>query len=211
VTSGYLLEKLPKSEVEDLTLEEVPDIGYADIGGLAAQIEAIRDAVELPYLYADSYKEHRLTPPKRVLFYGPRGCGKTITAMIAHTVDAMFDLSDENRFLEVTDAHGDKEVLYFKDFASGAMVESIVRRAKKLVLKRYIGGGEKGIITDDLLTAVREEFKESEDLPNTSNPDDGAKIAGKRGDRIVQAKPLMHEPSDTPRSADRVVTTRQYL
>jgi proteasome-associated ATPase len=378
--SGYLLEKLPKSEVEDLTLEEVPDIGYDDIGGLGEQIESIKDAVELPYLYADYYKEHKLTPPKGVLLYGPPGCGKTMIAkavannlaekisekrgekikgfflnikgpellnkyvgeterkireiflkakekaaedvpvivffdemdalfrtrgtgissdvettivpqllaeidgveglknvivigasnrqdlidpailrpgrldvkikierpdraaaadifakyltadipfaesetrggdaaaaippMIASTVDAMYSLSEENRFLEVTYANGDKEVLYFKDFSSGAMIESVVRRAKKLALKRYIGGGLKGIMLDDLLTAVREEFKENEDLPNTTNPDDWAKIAGKKGERIVYVKPLMGETKEKLRSVERVVNTGQYL
>jgi proteasome-associated ATPase len=378
--SGYLLEKLPKSEVEDLTLEEVPDIGYDDIGGLGEQIESIKDAVELPYLYADYYKEHKLTPPKGVLLYGPPGCGKTMIAkavannlaekisekrgekikgfflnikgpellnkyvgeterkireiflkakekaaedvpvivffdemdalfrtrgtgissdvettivpqllaeidgveglknvivigasnrqdlidpailrpgrldvkikierpdraaaadifakyltadipfaesetrggdaaaaippMIASTVDAMYSLSEENRFLEVTYANGDKEVLYFKDFSSGAMIESVVRRAKKLALKRYIGGGQKGIMVDDLLTAVREEFKENEDLPNTTNPDDWAKIAGKKGERIVYVKPLMGETKEKLRSVERVVNTGQYL
>ena len=378
--SGYLLEKLPKSEVEDLTLEEVPDIGYESIGGLGEQIEAIKDAVELPYLYADYYKEHKLTPPKGVLLYGPPGCGKTmiakavannlaekisekrgekikgfflnikgpellnkyvgeterkireifvkakekatedvpvivffdemdalfrtrgtgissdvettivpqllaeidgveglknvivigasnrqdlidpailrpgrldvkikierpdrtsaaeifakylttdipfaesetrgsdvptaISSMIATTVEAMYALSEENRFLEVTYANGDKEVLYFKDFSSGAMIESVVRRAKKLALKRYIGRGEKGIMADDLLTAVREEFKENEDLPNTTNPDDWAKIAGKKGERIVYVKPLMGETKEKLRSVERVVNTGQYL
>ncbi len=377
--SGYLLERLPKSEVEDLTLEEVPDIGYDDIGGLTDQIEAIKDAVELPYLYADYYKEHQLTPPKGVLLYGPPGCGKTmiakavannlaekisekrgekikgyflnikgpellnkyvgeterkireifqkakekanedvpvvvffdemdalfrtrgtgissdvettivpqllaeidgveglknvivigasnrqdlidpailrpgrldvkikierpdraaatdifqkyltaevpiaeaerrgdlgatLEAMITATADAMYALSEDNRFLEVTYANGDKEVLYFKDFSSGAMIESIVRRAKKLALKRLIGGGPKGITTEDLKTAVREEFKENEDLPNTTNPDDWAKIAGKKGERIVYVKPLMGESKEKPRSVERIVTTGQYL
>src|SRR5437773_2554837 len=378
--SGYLLEKLPKSEVEDLALEEVPDIGYDDIGGLGSQIEAIKDAVELPYLYADYYKEHQLTPPKGVLLYGPPGCGKTMIAkavannlaekisekrgekikgfflnikgpellnkyvgeterkireifvkakekaaedvpvivffdemdalfrtrgtgissdvettivpqllaeidgveglknvivigasnrqdlidpailrpgrldvkikierpdrgaaadifakyltadipfaesetrggdvaaaipsMITTTVEAMYSLSEENRFLEVTYANGDKEVLYFKDFSSGAMIESVVRRAKKLALKRYIAGGPKGIMVDDLLTAVREEFQENEDLPNTSNPDDWAKIAGKKGERIVYVKPLMGETTETLRSVEKVVNTGQYI
>jgi proteasome-associated ATPase len=135
----------------------------------------------------------------------------TIDVLIAATVDAMYELSEENRFLEVTYANGDKEVLYFKDFASGAMIESIVRRAKKLALKRYIGGGEKGITQDDLLTAVREEFKENEDLPNTTNPDDWAKIAGKKGERIVYVKPLMGETQKEKRNIEKVVNTGQYL
>src|SRR5207248_5916536 len=134
-----------------------------------------------------------------------------IDAMITSGIEAMYSLSEENRFLEVTYANGDKEVLYFKDFSSGAMIESVVRRAKKLALKRYIGHGEKGINTDDLLTAVREEFKENEDLPNTTNPDDWAKIAGKKGERIVYVKPLMGETKEKQRSVERIVNTGQYL
>ena len=130
--------------------------------------------------------------------------------MIDGAVEQMYVLSDENRFLEVTYANGDKEVLYFKDFASGAMMESVVRRAKKLALKRYIATGAKGIVLDDLVTAVREEFKENEDLPNTTNPDDWAKIAGKKGERIVYVKPLMGESKEKTRPVDKV-TTGQYL
>src|ERR1700747_1691377 len=131
--------------------------------------------------------------------------------MIAAAVEEMYNLGEENRFLEVTYANGDKEILYFKDFSSGAMIESVVRRAKKLALKRYIGGGEKGIMTDDLLTAVREEFKENEDLPNTTNPDDWAKIAGRKGERIVAIRPLTQTPQPAPREVERVVPTGQYL
>ncbi len=134
-----------------------------------------------------------------------------IDRMIETTVSTMYSLSEDNRFLEVTYASGDKEVLYTKDFASGAMVESIVRRAKKLALKRYIGGGDKGIATGDLLAALREEFKENEDLPNTSNPDDWAKIAGKKGERIVYIKPIVSAAETKPPTVERVPTTGQYL
>ena len=131
--------------------------------------------------------------------------------MIQTTVERMYTESEENRFLEVTYANGDKEVLYFKDFSSGAMIESVVRRAKKLALKRYVQTGEKGIKADDLLNAAREEFSENEDLPNTTNPDDWAKIAGKKGERIVYVKPLTGEPKQKRQGIERVVATGQYL
>jgi proteasome-associated ATPase len=123
----------------------------------------------------------------------------------------MYSLDEENRFLEVTYANGDKEVLYFKDFSSGAMIESVVRRAKKLALKRYIQIAEKGITVEDLLNAVREEFKENEDLPNTTNPDDWATIAGKKGERIVAVRPLTGESKQKRRDVEQVVATGQYL
>jgi proteasome-associated ATPase len=134
-----------------------------------------------------------------------------IEAMVATTVEAMYALSGENRFLEVTYADGDREVLYFKDFASGAMIESVVRRAKKLALKRHIAGGEKGVRLDDMLAAVREEFRENEDLPNTSNPDDWARIAGQKGARIVHIRPLVAQSAPSPAQTERVETTGQYL
>jgi len=142
----------------------------------------------------------------------PLAEGETIEPMIVAAVEAMYTLSEENRFLEVTYANGEKEVLYFKDFSSGAMIESVVRRGKKLALKRLIGGGAKGVSCDDLVTAVREEFKENEDLPNTSNPDDWAKIAGRKGERIVYVKVLTSEvrKDERPKPLERIATG-QYL
>src|SRR2546427_629107 len=285
--SGYLLEKLPKSEVEDLTLEEVPDINYEDIGGLTTQIEAIKDAVELPYLYADYYREHQLRPPKGVLLYGPPGCGKTMIAkavannlaqkisekrgekvkgyflnikgpellnkyvgeterkireifvkakekanedvpvvVFFDEMDALFRTrgtgisSDVETTIvpqllaEIDGVEGLKNVIVIGASNRQDLIDpAIVRRAKKLALKRYIGGGAKGITTDDLVAAVREEFKENEDLPNTSNPDDWAKIAGRKGERIVYVKVLTTEArkDEQAKPVQKVVTTGQYL
>ena len=375
--TSMLLEKLARPEVEDLLLEEVPDISYADIGGLDTQIEQIADAVELPYLYQELFAEHRLPAPKGILLYGPPGCGKTLIAkavanslakkvaaatggdkgrsyfinikgpellnkyvgeterqirlvfqrarekseegwpvivffdemdsmfrtrgtgissdmestivpqllaeidgveglrnvivigatnredlidpailrpgrldvkikierpneaaakqifaqyltteipiapnefvpdMIERTVDEMYRDDEANRFLEVTYQNGDKEVLYYKDFASGAMIENIVRRAKKLAIKRLIAGGLKGVSTQDMLDSIKQEYKEHEDLPNTTNPDDWAKISGKKGERIVFIRTLVAEGrNETPfaggRSIERMATG-QYL
>jgi proteasome-associated ATPase len=382
--SGLLLEKLPRPEVEELVLEEVPDVSYDDVGGLDEQIEMIKDAVELPYLYGDLFKEHDLQPPKGILLYGPPGCGKTLIAkavanslakrvaektgntsarsyflnikgpellnkyvgeterqirlifqrarekseegypvivffdemdslfrtrgtgissdmestivpqllaeidgvealknvivigasnredlidpailrpgrldvkikierpdvesakqiftqylttslpiaerelknagpdpenavrtMIDAGVDAMYSIGDENKFLEVTYQNGDKETLYFKDFSSGAMIENIVRRAKKLSIKRTIAGGARGICTDDLLDSIKQEFREHEDLPNTTNPDDWAKISGKKGERIVYVRTIVNE-GDRDKGGRQIerVTTGQYL
>src|SRR4029453_11804511 len=160
---------------------------------------------------ADIFRKY-LTPEIPLAASEMRGDARTtIDGMIDVTIEAMYSLSEENRFLEVTYANGDKEVLYFKDFASGAMIESVVRRGKKAGLKRHIRHGEKGIRTHDLITAVREEFKENEDLPNTTNPDDWAKIAGKKGERIVYVKPLTGEPKAKQQDIERVVATGQYL
>jgi len=384
VRSGFVLEHLPKPEVEELILEEVPDISYQDIGGLADQIEQIRDAVELPYLHADLFAEHQLKPPKGILLYGPPGCGKTLIAkavanslakkvaevtgrpsgrsyflnikgpellnkyvgeterqirlifqrakeksnegvpvivffdemdsifrtrgsgvssdventivpqllseidgveqlknvivigasnredmidpailrpgrldvkikierpdaaaardifskyllaslplaedvvasaggdretalarIIDEGVKRMYSDADENRFLEVTYANGDKEVLYFKDFNSGAMIENIVSRAKKMAIKRFLETGEKGIKAADLFAAVTDEFKENEDLPNTTNPDDWARISGKKGERIVYVRTLIEggNSKDLGRTIEQV-NAGQYL
>ncbi|MET0146720.1 MAG: proteasome ATPase [Ilumatobacteraceae bacterium] len=374
--SNLLLEKLPRPEVEDLLLEEVPDISYSDIGGLDDQIEQIADAVELPFLHRELFVEHRLPAPKGILLYGPPGCGKTliakavanslakkvaaatgdekgrsyfinikgpellnkyvgeterqirlvfqrarekseegwpvivffdemdsmfrtrgsgissdmestivpqllaeidgveglrnvivigatnredlidpailrpgrldvkikierpkaaaatqifaqyltdeipiapgtkVPAMIEATVAEMYRDDEANRFLEVTYANGDKEILYYKDFASGAMIENIVRRAKKLAIKRVIGGGERGVSIDDLLASIKQEYKEHEDLPNTTNPDDWAKISGKKGERIVFIRTLVNEGrEDDPKGGRAIerVATGQYL
>lgn len=374
--SNLLLEKLPRPEVEDLLLEEVPDISYADIGGLDDQIEQIADAVELPFLHADLFSEHQLPAPKGILLYGPPGCGKTLIAkavanslakkvaektggekgrsyfinikgpellnkyvgeterqirlvfqrarekseegwpvivffdemdsmfrtrgsgissdmestivpqllaeidgveglrnvivigatnredlidpailrpgrldvkikierpnakaaaqifaqyltdeipiaagfsvpdMIERTVAEMYRDDEANQFLEVTYQNGDKEILYYKDFSSGAMIENIVRRAKKLAIKRVIAGGERGVCTQDLLDSIKQEYKEHEDLPNTTNPDDWAKISGKKGERIVFIRTLVkgHAPAEREggRAIERVATG-QYL
>ena len=373
--SGLVLEVLGRPDVDELLLEVVPDVTYDDIGGLDTQISAIADAVELPFLHADLFAEHRLPAPKGVLLYGPPGCGKTLIAkavanslakkvaasigedkgrsyfvnikgpellnkyvgeterqirlvferareksdegwpvivffdemdsmfrtrgtgvssdmestvvpqllaeidgveglenvivigatnredlidpailrpgrldvkiridrpdahaarqvflrylndeiplgegetvdqMVSAAVDEMYRVDDDNRFLEVTYANGDKEVLYFKDFASGAMIENIVRRAKKSAVKRVIDGGSRGITSDDLIAAVRSEFTEHEDLPNTTNPDDWAKVSGRKGERIVFIRTLVDRdagPVGGGRAIERT-QTGQYL
>jgi proteasome-associated ATPase len=386
VRSGFVVEKLARHEAEELLLEEVPDISYADVGGLDSQIEAITDAVELPYVHRSLFKDYELPAPKGILLYGPPGCGKTMIAkavanslahkvatitgntnvrsyflnikgpellnkyvgeterqirlvferarekaeegvpviiffdemdslfrtrgtgissdmestivpqllaeidgveslrdvivigatnredlidpailrpgrldvkikidrpdaeaatqiferylhdalpldtgevegigggdphkatkaMIETTVEEMYRSDDANRFLEVTYQGGDKETLYFKDFASGAMIENIVRRAKKLAVKREIGEGTRGIKTEDLVNSIRQEFRENEDLPNTTNPDDWARISGKKGERIVFIRTLVNQEAPNSvggRSIDHV-GTGQYL
>lgn len=379
--SSYLYEKLPASEIEEVLLEEVPDITYQDIGGLENQIEMLKDGIELPYLYPEVFKKYKLRPPKGILLYGPPGCGKTLiakavanslakkvetktgkqttsyflnikgpellnkyvgetehkireifkiareaakndtpvivffdemdslfrmrgsgissdmeitvvaqllseidgleglnnvivigasnrqdlidpavlrpgrlnlkikidrpdkegakdifakyltsdlpfsrteefleglpdegtlTAIIAKTVDVMFSEKEENRFLEVTYAKGEKETFYFKDFASGAMIENIVARAKKKALKRELATGEKGIKVEDLISGIKEEFKENEDLPNTTNPDDWAKISGRKGEKIMNVRTLLGGSTPKARKIEDI-NAAQYL
>ncbi|HSB71241.1 MAG TPA: proteasome ATPase, partial [Candidatus Methylomirabilis sp.] len=369
--ANLALERLPKAEVEDLVLEEVPHITYADIGGLAAQIEQIRDAIELPVLYAEHFAAHKLSPPKGVLLYGPPGCGKTLIAKavanalaqqlaeqtgtprsayflnvkgpellnkyvgeterkireifarakekasagapvvvffdemdslfrtrgsgissdvestivpqflaeldgveglrnvivigasnrqdlidpavlrpgrfdvkirierpgreaareifgkyctadlpwaaaedpagaIEAAVAEMFAADEAHRFLEVTYASGEKETLYFKDFVSGALIESVCTRAKKTAVKRLIATGVKGLTAADLVEAVKTEFRENEDLPNTTNPDDWAKIAGRRSERIVHVRPVFDREGKKPRKVE-TISTGHYL
>jgi proteasome-associated ATPase len=139
---------------------------------------------------------------------------KAVQAMIERTVEEMYSESDRNRFLEVTYQNGDKEVMFFKDFSSGAMIENIVRRAKKLAIKRQIAGNDRGICTDDLIASIAQEFKEHEDLPNTTNPDDWAKISGKKGERIVYVRTLIKKDDDESTTGGRAierVATGQYL
>ena len=137
----------------------------------------------------------------------------TVEAMIQHTVERMYAETDENRFLEVTYANGDKEVLYFKDFNSGAMIQNIVDRAKKMAIKEFLTSGKKGLRLQHLLDSCVDEFRENEDLPNTTNPDDWARISGKKGERIVYIRTLVSGKTGTEagRSIDTVANTGQYL
>ena len=139
---------------------------------------------------------------------------KAVQSMIEETVREMYREDEANQFLEVTYQNGDKQIMYFKDFSSGAMIENIVRRAKKLAIKREIAGGPRGINLDDILMSIRQEFREQEDLPNTTNPDDWAKISGKKGERIVYVRTLIKKHDDDDAEGGRAierVATGQYL
>src|ERR671912_578720 len=292
--AGYVYEKVPKSEVEELVLEEVPDIAYESIGGLRGQIEAIQDAVELPYLYPEFFNEmdslfrtrgtgvssdveNTIVPQllseidgvellENVLVIGAsnredmidpailrpgrldvkikierpdaeaardifskyvtstlpihaddlaeHGGSRpaTIAAMIQRAVERMYTESEDNRFLEVTYANGDKEVLYFKDFNSGAMIQNIVDRAKKMAIKDFLEQQQKGLRMQHLVAACLDEFRENEDLPNTTNPDDWARISGKKGERIVYIRTLVSgKGPEAGRAIDTISNTGQYL
>ncbi|MEY4339125.1 MAG: proteasome ATPase, partial [Actinomycetota bacterium] len=139
---------------------------------------------------------------------------KAVRVMIEQTVAEMYREDEANQFLEVTYQNGDKEILYYKDFSSGAMIENIVRRAKKLAIKRVIAGGARGVSLQDLLDSIKQEYKEHEDLPNTTNPDDWAKISGKKGERIVFIRTLVKGREAADREGGRAierVATGQYL
>ena len=139
---------------------------------------------------------------------------KAVRAMIERTVGAMYATSDDNRFLEITYQSGEKDVMFFKDFSSGAMIENIVRRAKKLAIKRQIAGEGRGVRTNDLLESIKQEFREHEDLPNTTNPDDWLKISGKKGERIVYVRTLITRGDDKEPHGGRAIErvgTGQYL
>jgi SpoVK/Ycf46/Vps4 family AAA+-type ATPase len=135
-----------------------------------------------------------------------------VRVMIEAAVEEMYSISAENEFLRITYQGGDREVLYFKDFASGAMIEAIVSRAKKHAIKRMILTGKRGLRTQDLLDATRGEYKENEDLPNTTNPDDWAKISGKKGEVIVAVEPLMRSKApERARDIEEVDVDSRYL
>ena len=142
---------------------------------------------------------------------------KAVQEMVNQAVVEMYATTEVNRFLEVTYQNGEKEIMYFKDFSSGAMIENIVRRAKKLAIKRLIDTGVKGICLQDLVDSIHQEFKEHEDLPNTTNPDDWAKISGKKGERIVFIRTLVHDEDETRAGRDlggkaiERTATGQYL
>ncbi len=141
-------------------------------------------------------------------------CGdmkQAIANMIDATVEAMYSTEENNRFLEVTYQNGDREILFFRDFASGAMIENIVRRAKKLAIKRLLAGGERGVELADLTASIRQEFHEHEDLPNTTNPDDWAKVSGRKGERIIFIRTLTHDDGPTGGKAIERTATGQYL
>jgi proteasome-associated ATPase len=180
-------------------------------GRLDVKIKIERPDGEAAKDIFSKYLTASLPLAKDVLDKGDGDRELALRRMIIESVERMYSEAEENRFLEVTYANGDKEVLYFKDFNSGAMIENIVSRAKKMAIKRFLETAEKGIKPNDLFHAVADEFKENEDLPNTTNPDDWARISGKKGERIVYVRTLIGGASKDLGRAIEQVNTGQYL
>lgn len=193
--------------------EDLIDPAILRPGRLDVKIRIERpDANAAKQIFA-RYLTNELPIAKEIIEENGDSVDTAIKCMIDKTVTEMYRQDEQNRFLEVTYQNGDRDVMYFKDFSSGAMIENIVRRAKKLAIKRLIATGERGIKLEDLITSIRQEFKEHEDLPNTTNPDDWAKISGKKGERIVFIRTLVHNPTDFS-SGGRAIEktpTGQYL
>jgi proteasome-associated ATPase len=194
--------------------EDLIDPAILRPGRLDVKIKIERPDVEAAAQIFQRYLHAELPlDPNTVRELGGGDRSKAVQAMIEETVAAMYRIDDENRFLEVTYQGGDKEVLYFKDFASGAMIENIVRRAKKIAVKREIADQGRGLRKDDLLESIRQEFRENEDLPNTTNPDDWARISGKKGERIIFIRTLVNREEDDVKGGRSIqhVGTGQYL
>ena len=137
---------------------------------------------------------------------------KAVEILIDAAVDDMYAEKQENQFLRVTYRNREQEILYFKDFSSGAMIEGIISRAKTYAIKRTILKGDRGLNKEDLIHAIRDEYQENEDLPNTTNPDDWAKISGKKGEKIVAIETLLPKRMKEPSvEHEEVTVSSRYL